>query len=301
MLLRRLNAMSAPESAADAAEFRGSRRMPRYLRGCTAVECLVVAWAGILLFALPALARQQWAWRTPVFNSRFIGAVYFGAMVPLAIAALSGRWTPGRLVLWMIFVFTTEIGIVMFFYTGRFIWTRADTYGFWFLYLFFPVNSGLFLYRSRDVASANAPPRGRAARVVITLAAAALAGYAAALVVAPQTVASFWPWPVDAFHGRIYAASFLTPGVGLWLIRREATPALDATIGVTLATFGACVIAGLLISDAGAPLAKRVHFDAAGTWGFLASNIALVLLGLALLARWRPARYPPPADGSASS
>jgi hypothetical protein len=259
-------------------------RLPRFLRGATMVECAVVAWAAILLFALPSLARQQWAWITPLFNSRFIGAVYFGAFVPLLIAAVIGRWTPGRLVLWMIFTFTTEIMIVMFFYTGRFLWGRADTYGFWVLYLFFPFNSAAFLYAFRSVAEPAGAARPRAARALLALCAFLLAGYAIALIAAPTTVASFWPWPVDDFHGRIYAASFLTPAVGLWMIRSRTTLSADATVGATLVTFGLATIAGLLISDSSVPAAKRVDFAAAGTWGFIAISVAMALLGAVLAA-----------------
>jgi hypothetical protein len=124
-----------------------------------------------------------------------------------------------------------------------------------------------------------------------------LAGYGVALLIAPQTTTSFWPWPVDDFLGRIYAASFLTPAVGTWLIRRRAPAVADATVGVTLLTFGLFTIAGLLISDAAVPAAKRVNFDVAGTWGFLAMSFAMVALGAALAMRLRTRDY---AEGFAS-
>ena len=49
-----------------------------------------------------------------------MGVVYLGALVPLVIFAASGRWSPGRLVLWEIFVFTATIMVVMLVYTERF-------------------------------------------------------------------------------------------------------------------------------------------------------------------------------------
>ena len=53
--------------------------------------------------------------------------------------------TRGRVVLWMIFVFTATIMVVMIAYAGRFEWARVSTWVFWPLYLFLPVNSAVFL------------------------------------------------------------------------------------------------------------------------------------------------------------
>ncbi len=84
--------------------------------------------------------------------------------MPLLIVAVTGRWNPGRVVLWMILAFTTEIMLVMFFYTSAFHWDRADTYGFWVLYLFFPFNSAAFLYPPGGFPEPSAGARARAGR-----------------------------------------------------------------------------------------------------------------------------------------
>ena len=93
---------------------------------------------------------EVWAWITPPFNARYVGVIYLAALVPLVIFAVSGRWSPGRLVLWEIFVFTAAIMVVMFAYAGRFEWARVATWVFWPLYFFLPVNSAVFLWRLRD-------------------------------------------------------------------------------------------------------------------------------------------------------
>src|SRR3954471_8477633 len=84
-----------------------------FLRTTIIVECLVVAAAAITLFFFPAFAKTAWVWDVPPFNSRYVGAIYFAALLPLIIFAWTARWSPGRVVLWMIFVFTTSIGLVM--------------------------------------------------------------------------------------------------------------------------------------------------------------------------------------------
>ena len=118
----------------------------------TWVECAVVAGAAGLLYLLPKWGGTDiWAWQTPPFNARYVGAIYLGALVPLVILAVTARWSPGRVVLWMIFTFTASIMVVMLAYADRFEWTRLATWVFWALYLFLPVNSAVFLWRLRDL------------------------------------------------------------------------------------------------------------------------------------------------------
>ena len=114
----------------------------------------------------------------------------------------------------MIFVFTTAILLVMLAYTDRFEWARFATWLFWALYVFLPVNSAVFLWRLRDLPLAGATTRSPAASAGLTLLALAMGGYGLALLAVPEDAAGFWPWPVDDFHGRIYAAAYLTPAAG---------------------------------------------------------------------------------------
>jgi hypothetical protein len=59
----------------------------------------VVASAALLLLAAPNWGGSEvWAWITPPFNARYVGVIYLAALVPLVILAVSGRWSPGRLV-----------------------------------------------------------------------------------------------------------------------------------------------------------------------------------------------------------
>jgi hypothetical protein len=136
-------------------------RVPDFLRAVTWVECGVVASAALLLLTTPKRGGQDiWAWITPPLNARYVGVIYLAALVALLVFAVHGRWNPGRLVLWEIFVFTTAIMVVMLAYAGRFEWARVATWVFWPLYLFLPVNSAVFLWRLRRAD----PGRRRAAR-----------------------------------------------------------------------------------------------------------------------------------------
>ena len=150
-------------------------RVPDFLRAVTWVECVVVGGAAALLLTLPKWGGQDvWAWMTPPFNARYVGVIYLGALVPLVIFAVTARWSPGRIVLWMIFVFTTVIMVAMLAYADRFEWARFATWVFWALYLFLPVNSAVFLWRLRDLRVPEPLVRMPAAMTALAL---VLGGY----------------------------------------------------------------------------------------------------------------------------
>lgn len=252
--------------------------VPRFLRLVTTIECAVVGWAAFMMFWLPAVGFDLWAWATPPFNSRYIGAVYWAAFVPLALFAAIPRWSPGRVVLWMIGTFTTTIMVVMVVYAGQFVPGRFHTWVFWGLYLFLPFNTAAFLYRLRR-SSAGAQPSDLGRRVLLLAVAIGLGGYGIGLLIAPETLTAFWPWPVDAFHGRIYAATFLTPAVGAVVLLRGATPLENLAVGSALFILGVFSIAGTLVTSAQVPAPRKVDLDALGTWAFLAGNAIIAITG----------------------
>jgi hypothetical protein len=153
--------------------------------------------------------------------------------------------------------------VVMLAYAGRFEWARLATWVFWPLYVFLPVNSAVFLWRLRDW---RAPEPLIHARGALTVLALLLGGYGLALLAIPERATDFWPWPVDAFHARIYAATYLTPAIGAWVLRSGATPEELRTLGITLVTFG---VAALIAVPTNAT--------------FFVINVAPILAGVALL------------------
>jgi hypothetical protein len=260
-------------------------RLPTFLRLVTWVECAVVFAAAAVSLISPALFNRLWAWAPPPFNARYVGAVYFAALVPLLIMAVVGRWAPGRIVLWMIFTFTTSIMIVMFFHYGEFEWGRGATWAFWFLYLFLPINSAYFLYRLRGWPPSLPRPLSSLWSALLTVAAVLLGLYGLALLAVPEVTTSFWPWSVDAFHGRIYAATFVTPAVGAWLIRRRGARWDYITLGLTLATLGFFAIVGTVWTSATVPPERQVIYAAAGTITFMLMNLAVLTAGAGIALR----------------
>jgi len=261
--------------------------IPTFLRITNIIECLVVAAAAGVLFFFPDIAKIAWVWAIPPFNSRYVGAIYTAALLPLVVFAIAGRWSPGRVVLWMILAFTTSIGLVMLMYTPQFEWTRLGTPIFWLLYIFLPINSVYFLYKLRSWEVFDSEDNSPMIRNLL-LAVLILSGlYGIGLLLIPETVTAFWPWKIDAFHGRIYAATFLTPALGAWIINRRSAPSERLVLGLTLATLGVLAIIGLVWTSAGVPLDKQVNYASLGTWAFIGMNLLCGAAGLGLMLSGR--------------
>ena len=259
--------------------------VPSFLRLVLGAECSVVFVAGVLLFFLPGLAANLWAWTIPPFNSRFVGAVYLAAYLPLVLFWLVPRWKPGRLTLWMILTFTTLILITMIVHRDAFEWSRPATFlVYWPLYVFLPINSVVFLYRSGGAGVANGydgPPLLRTVLLVFSLLGGA---YGLGLFVAPEALTRFWPWHVDAFHARMYAAAFVTPAVAAWILsfrRRFASEYLS--MGLNLILGGLLPILGTLWTSLSLPPERQVNFASAGTWIYFGIFLLTGILGIVLV------------------
>lgn len=268
--------------AAGPAPAASNPRLARPLLLFTWVEVAVVL-AAAGLYYWPDLVRDYWPWLLSPFNAFFIGAIYSAAWLPLVAFALSGRWSPGRVALPMIGVFTAVILAVSLAYLDRFLFERWGTWIWFVLYVSLPVNSAIYLWRFR-----HWPPAAGAASVTgwrrLALAVTALlgGGYGTLMLVAPVWSTQWWPWPIDAFHGRMYAAAFLTLATGAAVSMSRATMVEIRTAGLTALGFGAFPIAGLAFTDAAE---DRVDWAAAGTVSWLTVMALMALIGLALLLR----------------
>lgn len=213
--------------------------VPSLLRLVLALECTVVFAAGLLLFFLPDLAAEFWPWTIPPFNARFVGAIYWAAYLPLIIFWLAPRWIPGRLTLWMILTFTAVTALAMIIHWESFEWSRPSTWlVFWPLYIFLPINSTIFLVRSKGEGEAKGYDGPASLQIALWIIGFLGALYGLGLFIAPEPLTGFWPWRVDAFHARMYANAFVTPAISAWILsfRRRFT--------VEYLSFGLNLIAG---------------------------------------------------------
>jgi hypothetical protein len=259
--------------------------VPSFLRTVLAIECSVVFVAGVLLIFLPGLASSLWAWTIPPFNSRFVGAVYLAAYLPLILFWLVPRWKPGRLTLWMILTFTTLILIAMIIHWDAFEWSRPATFlVFWPLYIFLPINSAIFLYRSNRSGIANGYDGPPLLRTVLLIFALLGGAYGLGLLIAPGALTRFWPWDVDAFHAHMYSAAFVTPAVAAWILsfrRRFASEYLS--MGLNLVAGGFLPILGTLWTSLSVSAERQVNFSSAGTWVYFGFFLLTGIFGIVLV------------------
>ena len=259
-------------------------RVPAHLLLSMIVEAGVLAGAGIVLFFAPGPAHDIWGWELTPFNTRFLAAVYFASLVAVAALILVRRSAPARLVVPMVFVFTAVVLVVSLVYVSDFTWERPVTWAWFLIFVSVPADAAYFLWKSRRAHVPVSRPVARRVRLGLLAVAAAGAGYGIGLLSAPGTMTSFWPWPIDAFHGRLYSAVFFTLAVGAAVVARGAAPVELATLGFTWAVLGVAQPIGLLVVDADT---NRVDWTRAGTWGWIAIFLATLLIGVALTAAGR--------------
>lgn len=257
------------------------------LRTLTWIEVLVLILAGGGLFFLPKLTAEQWPWVIAPFNGRFVGAIYLGSCVSALFMAFHGKWSPGRIVLPMIFVFTSIVLVVSLLHPDKFDFQKWQVWIWFLLYAALPINSAyhLWLYRNRQSAEAHATPVNW--RNFLSALTMLLVLYGVALLIVPTTASAFWPWPIDDFHAQMYSVLFMTAAVGCYLIARGGSLLEWQTLGLTLLVIGACSFIGLFLVDAGVPSEKKIDFGLSGTWVWLAIMTGIGASGLAMMQHAR--------------
>jgi hypothetical protein len=249
----------------------------KLLRGVTAFEIGVLIVSGGGLFFLPAIIGPMWPWPLTPFNTAMLGALYLGSLVAAAALVRWARWSPARVVLPSIAVFTLIVLIVSILYLDRFNQQSISTL-FWFLlYLIIPVNALYHLWLYRKLPPANPTPPASPLRQILLAQAIGLGFYGIGLLVAPMAISAFWPWPLDDFHGRMYSVAFLTPAVGSWLLWRASSALELMVMGLTQALGGVLAIAGLLVVDA---QVHRVDWTQLGTWLWIGISIVPLIIGV---------------------
>jgi hypothetical protein len=214
------------------------------------IVSLALLASGAGLFFLSHDAQPLWPWEIEPFNMLFLGAIYLASLSSVVVLLWYGRWSPARLVLPMLFVFTATVLLVSLMYIGRFDFARWSSWLWFMLYASLPLSAALHLRRHRTAAVAESHPTPAAWRAVLLVLAALLGVYGLAMFVAPGLLTAFWPWPVDAFHGRLYSVVFTTAAVGAMGLALVAAPVERLTLGLAYTILGLFAIFSVVISDA---------------------------------------------------
>jgi hypothetical protein len=211
---------------------------------------IIVLIVGAGLFFAPELVKPRWPWAVTPFSARFLGGFYTAEMAVMAALLFWNRWSPGRLVLVMAFIFTVIVSAASFVNLGYFNFGRKAAWLWFAVYLGSAAVSGLFLWRARARPSATGVPLNPALRGYMLVETAILGLYGVIMLLSPLIISSTWPWPVDPFHVQVYSAIFLAGAGGTYLVWRSAPREELLVLGLAQFLVGLLAILGFVITDA---------------------------------------------------
>jgi hypothetical protein len=254
-----------------------------WVRGFTGAALIVLIAGPLLLFA-PQVIVPRWPWAITPFNARFLGAVYVAELLSLTVLFTYNHWSPGRAAMVVAFIFTFVVSMASLIHLSTFVGMRRTALWFILYVGYAALTAGaLLLYRQLPAVPVLAINErlGRIMRITGAL----LMLYGVALFITPTFAAGFWPWPIDAMHGRIYSAVFLAPGIGLLLLARSAASEEYLVGGVFMAGLGLFAVLSLILAHL---QTGRGSFASPGTWAWMVLFGTIGGLGAAMIrASWK--------------
>lgn len=248
------------------------------------ISSLLLVLVGGSLFFFPEVARSRWVWSLTPFNTRFLGAIYLTSLVGLSILLVTRRVLSVRLIVPMMWIFTTVVFVVSCLQIEQFDLARRAT-AIWFgLYAADCIGSGYYLWHYRRqifMVSGHLP---RHWHLYLQLQAAFMGIYGFGLLLLPTQFGSFWPWPLDVFHCQLYSAIFLAGAAGSALLTRQATPMQLWLLGLIQTTLSGLVLTGVVIVDIAVRAINWVSFS---NWAWMGAFALLGIVGIALMLEAR--------------
>jgi hypothetical protein len=241
--LPRLNrsTMSAPRETE-------ARPLTAAMRWMLLAASVLVFVAGFQLFVLAEQTDRYFAWTiNPPITAACLGAAYWASFVLELLAARQPTWARARIAVPAVLLFTSLMLAATLLHLDRF---HLDTaFGWVWLAVYVgvpPIMLALLVHQLRAPgrdAPGNAP-LPTLLRLALSIQAAVLLIFGAALFVAPQVMAPLWPWMLTPLTGRAVAAWLVALGVAAahltwendWDLGRVAMPAYATLGGLQLVT-----------------------------------------------------------------
>ncbi len=238
--------------------------------------------AGVTLFLFPDRTDTNFSWPiTSPMAAAFLGSGYLAGAVALIAFARDRSWPVLRAGAYALLAFSILVTAATLIHIDRF---RMDAWEGWFwtvfYVLFVPAVVAFIVIneRARRATPVGDPAIGPALRAFFTVTAALAAAAIAGLWLAPDRIASLWPWPLTPLTARMSAATFAGICTGSLF-------SLGRVFHARIMTFGLGVF-GVLILLAIALRASDVAFERPLTWVALAWALACVVFLLPIGARW---------------
>jgi hypothetical protein len=269
--------------SARANEDRGNPRLSPAIRWLSFIVLLFLI-NGSLLFFVPSFQVPLWPWDIPPFNARFLGAIYIAEAASVALLFAYNRWSPARVALTIAIIFTVTATAGTLIHGDQLFWPGKRAMLWYFIYAVYVILPALALWHYRNLPRVPAYPIPSRLRSAAVLLGFVLAAYGLVSFAAPEWATSFWPWPVDQLHGRVYSGIFIAGGAGLVMAGRGGAREEVQVMGTAALALGLAAIAGLYLASAST--GREIAYGA-GTIVWLAAFAAFAVIGAALLVSTR--------------
>lgn len=258
-----------------------SPKLPALLLSLSLVSIVLLVLVGGALFFFPAFSQSRWLWPLAPYNTRFLGAIYLTALVSLTSMVLGRHAGVARLVVPMMWIFTTVVLLVSCVQLEQFAVARKATDIWFWLYLIDCIGASYYLAYFRQQSFVGLSRLPRLWSVGLGIQAGLLGAYGLGLLIYPETTSSTWSWPLDIFHARLYSSIFLTGAVGSAMLSRWATAAECRALGAVQLAFSALVLAGVWVVDRAA---GKIDWSLWGNWVWIGAIALLGAVGISLLS-----------------
>jgi hypothetical protein len=259
---------------------RANFALPRVVGVIVSIEALILLAAAIQLFFFPLWEGLRWPWALSPYNAVFLGAIYWAALAAVGTQVFNNRWSPARVIQWIALGFSGILLLVSIGYIGQFDWQRKLVKAWFVVYTLVPFSAAAILLRYR-----RQPPvdtiRISSRRIrYFKIKSGILALYGLALLVLPDLFTVFWPWPIDAFHARLYSAIFIAPALGNWLLSSSAAVNELLVLGSLEFLVGVLPLIGIAYLDR---ILKLIDWSAAGYWVWVGLFLLWTVVGAELI------------------
>jgi len=236
----------------------------------------------VSLIGMPARFGPAFFWPLKPFNTLFLGFFYTAEMAAVGLLIKYNTWSPARFVITASFLFTLWATVLTTIYFQDVPFTKSWKVILWFaLYGGSCLVTAYFLYLTRSFQMQELVRNSALTKGMIIFHSIFMLIHIAGLIISPVEFSSvYWPWALDAFSGRFYAALFALTLYGNYLIWSGAHAREYITYGSVLVVFGFGAVLGLGLVDA---KIHKVIWNAVGTWFWIGSSIWSGLMGMYLI------------------
>jgi hypothetical protein len=264
------------------------RPLTRGMRTLLTVATVLVLLAGVALVVFSTRTAEWFAWTIDVpLTAAVLGSAYLASAVVEATSSRARAWVDARVAVPGVFAFTALTLVVTLVHLDRFhlqpslaAHTRAIALAWIAIYAIVPVAMAVLWVRQQRQPGADPPrssPLPPSLQAAVTLSAAGLLAYGAALLLLPEQAGAAWPWPQTPLTARATGAWLVGLGVTAAQVALEG----DARRARPVAAGGVTLVALIVVSLLRFP--DAVEWGSTAAWVLVAALSAWAAISAAVL------------------